>query len=59
MHLCTPPPSRWGFGMGSRSELGGLILPPGSRLGPKSGFPGVSQGSLFGALLYGGKYGWI
>ena len=29
--------------MGSRLESGGLLLPPGSCLGPKPGFSGVSQ----------------
>ena len=33
-----PPPGWWVFDMGSRSELGGLLLHPGSCLGPKSVF---------------------
>ena len=37
-HICQTPPSWWRFRMCSRLELGGLLLPPGSRLGPKWGF---------------------
>ena len=41
LHVCPPYTIWWGLGMGSWSELGGIILPPGFRLGPKSGFPGA------------------
>ena len=41
-HNCPPPPGWWGFDMGSRLQLVGLLLPPGSCLGPKSEFSGVS-----------------
>ena len=37
-HICPPPPGWYRFDMGSRLELGRLILPTGSFLGPKSGF---------------------
>ena len=37
-HIFPPPPGWWGFWLDSRSELGGLLLPPGSRLGSESGF---------------------
>ena len=37
--LFPTPPSWWVFGMGYRSELGGLILTPGSCLGPILRFP--------------------
>ena len=45
--------------MGSWLGLGGILLHPGSCLGPKSGFPGFSPGSLLGELLYSGESGWI
>ena len=41
--------------MGSRLELGGLLVPLGSLLGPKTEFMGVSPGGLLDALLQGGK----
>ena len=45
--------------MGYWSELGGLILTPGSLLGPESGFPGFSPGFLRDALFQGDKSGLI
>ena len=45
--------------MVSQLELGGLILNPVSRLGPKYRFPDVSPGGILGANLRGGKYVWI
>ena len=47
-----PPPTIWWvFGMGSWPELEVLLLPPGSCIGPKYGFTGVSPGILLGELL--------
>ena len=45
--------------MGSQLKLGGILLPPGSCLGPKSVFTGVSPGILLGEILYSGKFGWV
>ena len=55
-HIYPHPPGWWEFLMGSRFELGGLLMTTGSHIGPNKYFPGVSPGVLLGVLLYIDKY---